>query len=278
MPVWNMGEGFTFKYGKTWTVRDTDQPAIVRLIPGPQAQRADASDRWWVVLATGDSSQEVWGKLRTLPEQAGAVITGVKRQFGGDLDGLRNRDRVVQRALFDGVCGEDPVQVWVIAELFREEGNDVRGLAAVGVGGPAEIEYRFQSVFRRFSCRFAPHDGRFSEELKRQSRESAPRRDEARQARVRAPHPPPPQPTQPPPSSRPGGRAPVLHERQCGQCSGTGTVTCSSCHGMGSYTTTSTQTDWEGNIEYLTDHVPCAGCSGGRMSCPSCFGRGRVRV
>ena len=66
-------------------------------------------------------------------------------------------------------------------------------------------------------------------------------------------------------------------DTQCGNCSGSGTVTCSSCGGRGYHTTSTTRTDWEGNTEYVQEDTPCS-CSGGQTTCGYCHGCGRVAV
>ena len=68
---------------------------------------------------------------------------------------------------------------------------------------------------------------------------------------------------------------PILREVQCPSCYGSGTQLCSSCYGSGFQTTSYTTTDWEGNVEYVTDQYPC-GCSGGSVACGACSGRGVV--
>jgi hypothetical protein len=62
---------------------------------------------------------------------------------------------------------------------------------------------------------------------------------------------------------------------QCPSCYGSGTQLCSSCYGSGYQTTSYTTTDWEGNVEYVTDQYAC-GCSGGSVACGACSGRGIV--
>ncbi|WP_380676345.1 hypothetical protein [Salinigranum sp. GCM10025319] len=71
------------------------------------------------------------------------------------------------------------------------------------------------------------------------------------------------------------GSTPILREVQCPSCYGSGTQLCSSCYGSGYQTTSYTTTDWEGNVEYVTDQYPC-GCSGGSVACGACSGRGVV--
>ena len=95
------------------------------------------------------------------------------------------------------------------------------------------------------------------------------RRREAEEAARRRPQRPASRPT------TPAGSSP--RRRQCGACSGQGTVTCSSCGGYGSHTVSSTRVDWEGNTEYVTEDVPC-GCAGGRNTCGSCGGAGYTVV
>jgi len=75
---------------------------------------------------------------------------------------------------------------------------------------------------------------------------------------------------QPAPSPRP---SPGADRQQCGACSGSGRVTCSSCYGAGTHTQSYSRVDWEGNVEYVTENVPC-GCSGGYTVCGSCGGAG----
>ena len=64
------------------------------------------------------------------------------------------------------------------------------------------------------------------------------------------------------------------HQRQqCGYCSGSGMVTCSSCYGMGYHNSSYTRTNWDGSVEYVNEQIPC-GCSGGRSVCSACGGSG----
>lgn len=80
----------------------------------------------------------------------------------------------------------------------------------------------------------------------------------------------PARPKEPPPRS---GTATV--RRQCGACSGMGSVTCSSCGGYGSHTQSYTRIDWQGNTEYVNESVPCS-CAGGRVTCGTCGGSGSL--
>lgn len=59
----------------------------------------------------------------------------------------------------------------------------------------------------------------------------------------------------------------------CTYCSGTGYISCSSCAGYGYHTNFYTRTDWEGNLEFINEQVPCS-CSGGRVMCMNCGGSG----
>ena len=70
---------------------------------------------------------------------------------------------------------------------------------------------------------------------------------------------------------------PEQTDTQCGECSGSGHVPCSSCGGTGYHTTSTTRTDYEGNVEYVQEDTPCS-CSGGQLMCTPCRGTGRVSV
>lgn len=88
-------------------------------------------------------------------------------------------------------------------------------------------------------------------------------REEEMERRRAKPEPPPP----------PARSSPSPDRQQCGACSGSGRVTCSSCYGQGSHTQSYSRVDWEGNVEYVTENIPC-GCSGGYTACGSCGGSG----
>ena len=70
---------------------------------------------------------------------------------------------------------------------------------------------------------------------------------------------------------------PEQTDTQCGICSGSGHVTCSSCGGRGYHTTSTTRTDGEGNVEYVQEDIPCS-CNGGQQTCLKCGGAGRLSV
>ena len=91
------------------------------------------------------------------------------------------------------------------------------------------------------------------------------RRREAEEEARRRSQRPTTRPT-PPPATSP-------RRRHCGACSGQGTITCLSCGGHGSHAVSSTRVDWQGNTEYVTEHVAC-GCAAGRNTCGSCGGAG----
>lgn len=99
-------------------------------------------------------------------------------------------------------------------------------------------------------------------------REAAQREAEAQRERQRLRQRP--GSVSPPAPSRP---SPGPERRQCGACSGSGRVTCTSCYGAGSHTQSYSRVDWEGNVEYVTENIPC-GCAGGYMICGSCGGAG----
>jgi hypothetical protein len=98
-------------------------------------------------------------------------------------------------------------------------------------------------------------------------REAAQREAEAQRARQRQEHQDSVWPSAP---SRP---SPGADRQQCDACSGSGRVTCTSCYGAGSHTQSHSRVDWEGNVEYVTESIPC-GCAGGYMICGSCGGAG----
>jgi uncharacterized membrane protein YkvA (DUF1232 family) len=101
----------------------------------------------------------------------------------------------------------------------------------------------------------------------RRLQEAARRAAEAERARRR-------QPRQAGPARASAFRPEVRPGRQqCGACAGSGRVTCSSCYGHGYHTQSSSRIDWEGNVEYVTEEIPC-GCSGGYTTCPDCGGAG----
>lgn len=63
----------------------------------------------------------------------------------------------------------------------------------------------------------------------------------------------------------------------CGVCSGSGRVSCSSCFGRGSVLETRQVRDYSGHYRTETRYRPCHSCSGGQVLCLSCCGTGRHR-
>jgi uncharacterized membrane protein YkvA (DUF1232 family) len=86
------------------------------------------------------------------------------------------------------------------------------------------------------------------------------RRDAARRQR--------PAPRRPAPSPEAG-------RRMCAACAGLGSTSCGACAGYGYHASRSSRIDWQGNVEYVTERVPCS-CAGGQIICRSCAGSGYV--
>lgn len=63
-------------------------------------------------------------------------------------------------------------------------------------------------------------------------------------------------------------------DQPCTSCSGSGRTTCSSCWGIGYHTQSGSRVNWNGEIEYYTENIPCL-CSGGQVTCGLCGGTGR---
>lgn len=116
-----------------------------------------------------------------------------------------------------------------------------------------------QSEVEKAQSRMQAHMRRLQEAASRAAEAERARERQGRQAR--------PRPTS---ASRLEGSS---GRQQCGACSGSGRVTCSSCYGHGYYTQSSSRIDWEGNVEYVTEQIPC-GCSGGYTACSDCGGAG----
>jgi hypothetical protein len=47
------------------------------------------------------------------------------------------------------------------------------------------------------------------------------------------------------------------------------------CASDGYHTSRFLRVDWQGNVEYVTDRVPCT-CAGGQIICRTCAGAGYV--
>lgn len=74
---------------------------------------------------------------------------------------------------------------------------------------------------------------------------------------------------------QPASYEPRIEREHCWTCAGSGWITCSSCIGYGYHSQTTTRTDFEGNVEYVEEQIPCM-CSGGQMVCTRCSGAGYV--
>jgi hypothetical protein len=61
----------------------------------------------------------------------------------------------------------------------------------------------------------------------------------------------------------------------CAACAGLGSTSCGACAGYGHHASRSSRIDWQGNVEYVTERVPCS-CAGGQIICRSCAGSGYV--
>jgi len=64
--------------------------------------------------------------------------------------------------------------------------------------------------------------------------------------------------------------------KQCGVCSGSGTVTCSSCYGIGGRSESRVEYDFQGNPQYRDEWITCYSCNGGYSNCYNCGGTGQV--
>lgn len=68
---------------------------------------------------------------------------------------------------------------------------------------------------------------------------------------------------------------PRAGRRMCTACAGLGSTSCGACAGYGYHTSRSSRVDWQGNVEYVTERVPCS-CAGGQIICRTCAGSGYV--
>ena len=62
----------------------------------------------------------------------------------------------------------------------------------------------------------------------------------------------------------------------CPACSGLGGRTCLACGGRGYQSYSRTRTRWDNRVEYFQENITCSFCRGGRVTCTSCGGNGRV--
>lgn len=69
--------------------------------------------------------------------------------------------------------------------------------------------------------------------------------------------------------------SPQAGRRMCTACAGLGSTSCGACAGYGYHTSRSSRVDWRGNVDYVTDRVPCS-CAGGQIICRTCDGAGYV--
>jgi len=197
--------------------------------------------------------ERVFGELGLLDDAYLAL--SVIKLVQAERDPLIEIDLGPPLSFLEGILGDD-----VLAALTEEKRRAFAALLSAVETLTAESEAKQKRQ------QAAAADARRRAEVAETERRSA----DAELARRR---PPDTVPSRPRPAGGGSSTGAGAHRRQCGACSGMGTVTCSSCGGMGSHTVSSTRVDWEGNTEYVTDYVPC-GCAGGRVVCGTCGGAG----